>query len=293
MTENKKPSALVIIFGATGDLANRKLFPSLFQLYKKERLSEHFAVVGVARRSITTEQFRETVCRSVKNGSGDKELLERFSSHFYYLSHDVGKGGSFGELKKLADELDGKYQLGGNRIFYLAMAPEFFGPIALRLKEDGLTEVKGYKRLVIEKPFGHDLPSAQALNKEIREAFTEDQIYRIDHYLGKQMVQNIEVIRFANAIFEPLWNNRFISNIQITSSETLGVEDRGRYYDHSGALRDMVQNHMLQMVALLAMEPPIKLTTDDIRSEKVKVLRALRPISHDEVDQYFVRGQYG
>lgn len=292
MTENKKPSALVIIFGATGDLANRKLFPSLFQLYKKERLSEHFAVVGVARRSITTEQFRETVCRSVKNGSGDKELLERFSSHFYYLSHDVGKGGSFGELKKLADELDGKYQLGGNRIFYLAMAPEFFGPIALRLKEDGLTEVKGYKRLVIEKPFGHDLQSAQTLNSQIRRAFSENEIFRIDHYLGKEMVQNIEVIRFANAIFEPLWNNRFISNIQITTSETLGVEERGRYYEKSGALRDMVQNHILQMVALLAMEPPIRLNTEEIRAEKVKVFRAMRPISERKVNEFFVRGQY-
>jgi glucose-6-phosphate 1-dehydrogenase len=177
-------------------------------------------------------------------------------------------------------------------MFYLAMAPEFFGTIASNLKAEGLTDTAGWKRLVIEKPFGHSLPTAKELNEEIREAFHESEIYRIDHYLGKEMVQNIEVIRFANALFEPLWNNRYISNIQITSSEVLGVEDRGRYYESSGALRDMVQNHMLQMVALLAMEPPIKLNPEEIRSEKVKVLRALRQIDQSEVDQYFVRGQY-
>ncbi|MCY8447128.1 glucose-6-phosphate dehydrogenase, partial [Bacillus spizizenii] len=196
------------------------------------------------------------------------------------------------ELNVLLNQLEDTYQIPNNRMFYLAMAPEFFGTIAKTLKSEGVTATTGWSRLVIEKPFGHDLPSAQALNKEIREAFTEDQIYRIDHYLGKQMVQNIEVIRFANAIFEPLWTNRYISNIQITSSESLGVEDRARYYEKSGALRDMVQNHIMQMVALLAMEPPIKLNTEEIRSEKVKVLRALRPIAKDEVDEYFVRGQY-
>jgi glucose-6-phosphate 1-dehydrogenase len=190
-------------------------------------------------------------------------------------------------------DLDSDYATNGNRIFYLAMAPEFFGTIATNLKSEGLTETDGWKRLVIEKPFGHNLPSAKDLNEEIRQAFDESEIYRIDHYLGKEMVQNIEVIRFANALFEPLWNNRYISNIQITSSEVLGVEDRGRYYESSGALRDMVQNHMLQMVALLAMEPPIKLNPEEIRSEKVKVLRAMRKIGPDDVEDYFVRGQYG
>lgn len=173
------------------------------------------------------------------------------------------------------------------------MAPEFFGPIALHLKSDGLTEVKGFKRLVIEKPFGKSLESAKELNQQIRTAFSEEEVYRIDHYLGKEMVRNIEVIRFANAIFEPLWNNRYISNIQITSSEILGVEERGRYYETSGALRDMVQNHMMQMVALLAMEPPIRLTTDEVRSEKVRVFRSLRRVESNEINDYFVRGQYG
>jgi glucose-6-phosphate 1-dehydrogenase len=290
---NMNPKSLIVIFGATGDLAKRKLFPSIYQLYKKGKLSEEFAVVGVARRPLSNDEFRNYVRQSVENALNQELSDQRFVSHFYYHPFDVTDTASYQQLKSLLEQLDETYHVDGNRIFYLAMAPEFFGTITSRLKSEGLTATSGWKRLVIEKPFGHDLRSAQKLNEEIRQSFSENEIYRIDHYLGKEMVQNIEVIRFANAIFEPLWNNRFISNIQITSSETLGVEDRGRYYDRSGALRDMVQNHMLQMVALLAMEPPIKLTTDDIRSEKVKVLRALRPISHDEVDQYFVRGQYG
>ncbi|TXK88844.1 glucose-6-phosphate dehydrogenase, partial [Parageobacillus sp. SY1] len=242
---------------------------------------------------LSNDEFRNYVRQSVENALNQELSDQRFVSHFYYHPFDVTDTASYQQLKSLLQQLDEIYHVDGNRIFYLAMAPEFFGTITSRLKSEGLTATNGWKRLVIEKPFGHDLQSAQQLNEEIRQSFSENEIYRIDHYLGKEMVQNIEVIRFSNAIFEPLWNNRFISNIQITSSETLGVEDRGRYYDHSGALRDMVQNHMLQMVALLAMEPPIKLTTDDIRNEKIKVLRALRPISHEEVDQYFVRGQYG
>jgi glucose-6-phosphate 1-dehydrogenase len=285
-------TSLIMIFGATGDLAKRKLFPSIFRLYERGKLDK-FAVIGVARRPLSNEEFQQNVVDSVKSALGDDKNLDEFVSHFYYQSLDVDDSGSYTDLKKLADQIDDHYDLEGNRIFYLAMAPQFFGPIALHLKSDGLTDVKGYKRLVIEKPFGHDLESAKELNKQIRTAFAEEEIYRIDHYLGKEMVRNIEVIRFANAIFEPLWNNRYISNIQITSSEVLGVEERGRYYESSGALRDMVQNHMLQMVALLAMEPPISLTTDEIRSEKVRVFRALRQIEGDEVNEYFVRGQYG
>jgi glucose-6-phosphate 1-dehydrogenase len=289
---NEKPTALIMIFGATGDLAKRKLFPSLYQLYKKGNINR-FAVIGVARRSITTEQFQRNVKDSILSANNIHENIDEFVSRFVYHSHDVTDSNSYEVLNKLANELDERYHLEGNRIFYLAMAPEFFGTIAEHLKKDGLTNVKGFKRLVIEKPFGHDLESARKLNKQIRTAFSESEIYRIDHYLGKEMVQNIEVIRFANAMFEPLWNNRYISNIQITSSEVLGVEERGRYYERSGALRDMVQNHMLQMVALLAMEPPIRLTTEEIRSEKVRVLRALRKIEGDDVAKYFVRGQYG
>ena len=292
MSNEQNPRSIIVIFGATGDLAKRKLYPSIYRLYKNGSISENFAVVGVARRPLSHEDFRENVEKSVKEASTNHEHIEEFSSHFYYHPFDVTSSESYQQLKDLLHNLDGDYHTEGNRIFYLAMAPEFFGTIASNLKSEGLTDTDGWKRLVIEKPFGHNLPSAQKLNDELREAFSEKEIYRIDHYLGKEMVQNIEVIRFANAIFEPLWNNRYISNIQITSSETLGVEDRGRYYESSGALRDMVQNHMLQMVSLLAMEPPIKLTPEEIRSEKVKALRALRQIPENEVDDYFVRGQY-
>ncbi|WAA13841.1 glucose-6-phosphate dehydrogenase [Fervidibacillus halotolerans] len=292
MIENKAPASLILLFGATGDLAKRKLYPSLFSLYEKGWLSNRFAVVGVARRLKGDEDFRHWVKDSIRTFGKPSARLEEFISHFYYQSHDVSDSSSYIQLKKLVDRLDETYSLEGNRVFYLAMSPEFFGTVATHLKEDGLTETKGFKRLVIEKPFGHDLQSAIKLNNQIRKAFLEEEIYRIDHYLGKEMVQNIEVIRFANAIFEPLWNNRYISNIQVTSSEILGVEDRARYYDKNGALRDMVQNHMMQIVSLLAMEPPIRLTTDEIRSEKVKVLRALRKIKPEEVHRFFVRGQY-
>lgn len=292
MNTQEQPKSIIVIFGATGDLAKRKLFPSIYRLIQNEKIGKEFAVVGVGRRPWSNDEFRLNVADSIQTATKESTELDDFTSHFYYHPFDVTNPSSYLELNDLLDSLDGTYQTEGNRIFYLAMAPEFFGIIAQNLKKEGLTATNGWSRLVIEKPFGHDLPSAETLNQEIREAFNEDQIYRIDHYLGKEMVQNIEVIRFANALFEPLWNNRYISNIQVTSSEVLGVEDRGRYYEKSGALRDMVQNHMLQMVALLAMEPPIKLTTNEIRSEKVKVLRALREVKEDEVTEYFIRGQY-
>lgn len=293
MDNKLQPKVVMVIFGATGDLAKRKLFPSIYRLYQHGKISRNFAVVGLARRSWTDEVLQENVKKSVTDAIGHQEDLDEFASHFYYQPFDVTNDASYDGLNELIGNLEGKYDTEGNRIFYLAMAPDFFGTIAGKLKEHGLKDSQGWSRLVIEKPFGHDLDSAKELNSQLQEAFDENQIYRIDHYLGKQMVQNIEVIRFANGIFEHLWNNRFISNIQITSSETLGVEERARYYDNSGAARDMVQNHILQMVALLAMEPPISLTTDEIRSEKIKVLRALRTIDPVEVGDYFVRGQYG
>lgn len=291
--QNDSPKSILVIFGATGDLANRKLLPSIYRLYKSGKISEDFAVVGVARRPLSTDNFRENVKKSISHVEGEEQEEETFASHFYYQPFDVTDLSSYHELNDLLHTLDGRHNTEGNRVFYLAMAPEFFGTIASNLRSEGLTSTSGWSRLVIEKPFGRDFNSAKELNEQIRHAFNEDQIYRIDHYLGKEMVQNIEVLRFANAIFEPLWNNQHIRNIQITSSETLGVEERGRYYESSGALRDMVQNHMLQMLALLAMEPPIRLTADEIRSEKVKVLRALRTMTEDEVENYFVRGQYG
>ncbi|UXR68710.1 MULTISPECIES: glucose-6-phosphate dehydrogenase [unclassified Staphylococcus] len=290
-THNHIP-ALITIFGATGDLSHRKLFPSLFHLFQQDNLDDRIAIVGIGRRDLTVDEFRSQVKASIQAHVQNTENLDKFMQHVFYQKLDVNNEESYNELLTLSNDLDKQFSLEGNRLFYLAMAPQFFGVVTDYLKASGLTKTTGFKRLVIEKPFGTDLKSAEALNKQIRRSFKEEEIFRIDHYLGKDMVQNIEVLRFSNAMFEPLWNNKYISNIQITSSEVLGVEDRGGYYESSGALKDMVQNHMLQMVALLAMEPPISLHSDDIRSEKVKVLKSLNILEHDEVRHNFVRGQY-
>ena len=289
--------AVFYLFGATGDLAKRKLFPALFSLYKEGKLAEDFAVIGLARRPRTNEQFRSDLYESISEfcryKPTDSELWNRFAQHFVYMSLDIHNPDGFRELNKLSDELDEKFGIPGNRLFYLALAPELFGPVSFNLREGGLLESKGWHRLVIEKPFGYDLPSAQLLNEQLSQVFREEEIFRIDHYLGKEMVQNIEVIRFANAFFEPLWNNKHIANVQITLSETVGVEDRGGYYDKSGALRDMGQNHMLQMLTMIAMEPPSRQHPEDIRDEKVKVLRSLRRFaSSDDVRKNVIRGQY-
>lgn len=286
------PKAVIIIFGATGDLANRKLYPSIYRLYRNGKLSENFAVIGVARRPLTNEDFRNNIKKSIAEFKDDNIDPDHFASHFHYNPFDAEDLTHYQKLNNFINELDEKHETGGNRLFYLAMAPNFFGTIAANLNSEGLTNTVGWSKLIIEKPFGHNYETAQKLNNQIRQAFTEDQIYRIDHYLGKEMVKNIEIIRFANSLFEPLWNNQYIANIQVTSSEILGVEERGRYYDGSGALRDMVQNHMLQIVSLLAMEPPAKLHPDDIRYEKIKVLRSLKPLSTEAVDDHFIRGQY-
>lgn len=288
---------LLYIFGATGDLAKRKLFPAIYSLYREGRLGEDFAVIGVARRERTNEQFREEVFQSISEFARYKaendDNWSRFAEHFEYKPMNINDLQQYEELKALSDQLDRKFSLNGNRLFYLALAPELFGPVASNLKSGGMLNTDGWQRLVIEKPFGYNLPSANLLNEQIRKVFREEQIFRIDHYLGKEMVQNIEVLRFANAFFEPLWNNKHIANVQITLSETVGVEERGGYYDKSGALRDMVQNHALQMVAMMAMEPPSRLHPEDIRDEKVKVIRSLRKYSNaDEVRKHVVRGQY-
>ncbi|ANZ33311.1 glucose-6-phosphate dehydrogenase [Staphylococcus carnosus] len=292
-TKRKHIPCLITIFGATGDLSHRKLFPSLFHLYQQDNLDQHVAIIGIGRRDYSNDEFRKQVKASIQAHVKDTKHLDQFMEHVFYFKHDVSDEQSYDELLQFSNKLDSEFGLEGNRLFYLAMAPNFFGVVTDYLKSSGLTKTRGFKRLVIEKPFGSDLASAEKLNKQIRKSFKEEEIYRIDHYLGKDMVQNIEVLRFANAMFEPLWNNKYISNIQVTSSEVLGVEDRGGYYETSGALKDMVQNHMLQMVALLAMEPPISLNSADIRAEKVKVLKSLHPLGAEDVRTNFVRGQYG
>jgi len=234
----KMEGAVIYLFGATGDLAKRKLYPALFSLYKEGKLAEDFAVVGLARRPRTDEQFRADVLASIQEfcryKPDDEELWSRFEKHFVYMSLDIHNLEGFRELVALTQRLEAQFEIPGNRLFYLALAPELFGPVSFNLREGGLLETAGWHRLVIEKPFGYDRESARELNAQITQVFREEEIYRIDHYLGKEMVQNIEVIRFANAFFEPLWNNKHIANVQISLAETVGVEDRGGYYDNPG-----------------------------------------------------------
>ncbi|MBN3525406.1 glucose-6-phosphate dehydrogenase [Paenibacillus apiarius] len=289
--------AVFYIFGATGDLARRKLFPAIYSLYREGKLGERFAVIGLARRERTNDQFREDVRASIdefcRYPIQNEEEWSGFAKHFEYKPLDINNVEGFRELLVQTEHIEREYNIPGNRLFYLALAPELFGSVSHNLREGGMLDSAGWHRLVIEKPFGYDLRSAQKLNEEIRQVFKEEEIYRIDHYLGKEMVQNIEMIRFANAFFEPLWNNKHIANIQISLSETVGVEERGGYYDHAGALRDMAQNHMLQMLTMIAMEPPSRLHPEDIRDEKVKVLRSLRQYhTGEEVRRNVVRGQY-
>lgn len=291
------PGAVFFIFGATGDLARRKLFPAIYSLYREGKLTHDFAVIGVARRPRTQEEFRidvkESILEFCRYQAGDESEWNEFVQHFEYKSLDINNIDGFRELRAQTEAIEEKFHIPGNRMFYLALAPELFGSVSFNLKAGGMLDSQGWNRLVIEKPFGYNLESAETLNGQIREVFKEEEVYRIDHYLGKEMVQNIEVIRFANAFFEPLWNNKHIANIQITLGETVGVEERGGYYDNAGALRDMGQNHILQLLTMIAMEPPSRLLAEDIRDEKVKVLRSLRPYaSPDEVRSHVVRGQY-
>lgn len=237
--------------------------------------------------------MKESILEFCRYKAGEESEWNEFVQHFEYKSLDINNIDGFRELRAQTEVLEEKFSIPGNRMFYLALAPELFGSVSFNLKAGGMLDSTGWNRLVIEKPFGYNLESAEQLNEQIRQVFKEEEIYRIDHYLGKEMVQNIEVIRFANAFFEPLWNNKHIANIQITLGETVGVEERGGYYDHAGALRDMGQNHILQLLTMIAMEPPSRLLAEDIRDEKVKVLRSLRPYAtSDEVRENVVRAQY-
>ena len=287
----QEQKVLITFFGATGDLASRKLYPALFRLFQKGFIRNHFAVIGTARREWTDEHFREVVVKSVQSLTEDVNQAEEFASHFYYQAHNVTDTHHYVVLKELSEKLDQQYGIEGNRIFYLAMAPSFFGTITQHLKDEALLTNHGYNRLIIEKPFGKDYESAQILNEQLRHSFDENQIYRIDHYLGKEMIQNITAVRFANRVFETMWNRDHIDNVQITLAEQVGVEERGGYYETSGALRDMVQNHILQILALVAMEPPQSF--EAVRQNKINVLEQLRHYSPEEVSKNFVRGQYG
>lgn len=288
----KNTNALFIIFGATGDLASRKLYPALYQLYTKNFLSDNFAVIGTARREWADEYFQNIVKEAVEDGADSEEDAEKFSKHFYYQSHNVKDTAHYTKLKSLADSLDDKYSINGNRVFYLSMSPNLFGVITKHLHTEELITKDGFNRVIIEKPFGFDYDSSKELNDEIAETFTPDQIFRIDHYLGKEMAQNILALRFSNPLFENIWDNSSISNVQITLNENLGVGERGGYYDSSGALKDMAQNHILQIFSLLAMEPPTAFNAEEVSKQKVKALNSLKLVDKANIKDYIVRGQY-
>lgn len=291
-------SALMVIFGGTGDLTNRKLIPALYNLVYDKRLPKHFAIIAVGRKDMDNEQYQKEIFEQLKKYSRneiDEALWEKLSCLIYYFKLNFTKQAGYEKLGVFLRELDDTYQTRGNRLFYLAVAPELFETIVMYLRKSGMAaETKSsWRRLVIEKPFGKDLKTARLLNGKLREVFQEDDIYRIDHYLGKEMIQNIMVLRFCNLVFESLWNNQFIDNIQISLSEKHGVGTRGGYYEQSGAMRDMVQNHLLQIVSLVAMEAPINLTPDAIRMEKLKVLNSIESFSLQSLKNNIVFGQYG
>jgi glucose-6-phosphate 1-dehydrogenase len=288
----------MMIFGAAGDLTRRKLIPALYNLAKNQLLSREFAVVGVARSQISTDDFRKKISDEIKQFATDTvepDIWEWFIRRLYYLSGDFNDKNLYLRIKDLLEKVDKDHATHGNRLYYMATAANYFGPVIEQLAAVGLLEQNGqhWRRIIIEKPFGHDLESARALNRELLRVVDEKQIYRIDHYLGKETVQNILAFRFANGIFEPIWNRRYIDHIQISVAETVGVEQRGGYYDQAGALRDMVPNHIMQLISLTAMEPPVSFRADAVRDEQAKILHAIQPLSSEEVLSKTVRGQYG
>ena len=287
------PPQCLVIFGASGDLTHRKLIPALFELYRQRRLPSEFAVLGCARRPWSDEEFRARMAEAMADQiSADGQAWAGFSAGLFYEPADLSDPASIVKLGSRLERLDRERATRGNRTFYLSVSPSFYGSGTRALAAAGLLADSERSRVVIEKPFGTDYASAQALNKVVQACAKENQIFRIDHYLGKETVQNILVLRFANTIFEPIWNRNYISNVQITAAETVGVEERAGYYETSGALRDMVQNHLTQILALTAMEPPGRFDAEAIRNEKAKVLQAARLANESEPWTCCVRGQY-
>ncbi len=292
---------IMVVFGATGDLTRRKLIPALYHLEKENLLPENFAFVGVAIDQLSRDEFRSRISdclNSPDEGEAsevvDEQSLSSLLNRTEYIMGDFGNPDTYQELKGRLSDLDAQFGTAGNRLFYFAVAPGFFSVVAKQLGAAGLlTEENGWRRAVVEKPFGHDYDSSQALNKDLLSVLQEHQIYRIDHYLGKETVQNLMVFRFANGIFEPIWNRRYVDHVQITVAESVGVEQRGSYYESAGALRDMVPSHIFQLIAFTAMEPPVSFDADAVRNEQIKIMNAIPPMTPEEVLQRTVRGQYG
>jgi glucose-6-phosphate 1-dehydrogenase len=289
----------VILFGASGDLAKRKVIPAMYDLAQHNSLGERYAIVGFARTPMTDETFRTTIGEAAKTisevGPIDPAKWNDFSSNLYYSAGEYADLNSYAQLAKRLAEIDAEKKLGGNRLFYLSTPPEVYPDIVQQLGRAGLarpTNPNSWVRIIIEKPFGRDLASARELNKIVLNVFEEKQVYRIDHYLGKDTVQNLLVLRFGNGIFEPLWNRNYVDHVQITAAETLGVERRGGFYETAGALRDMIQSHVLQLTSLTAVEPPASFDATAVRNEKLKVLQSIRPYDLEMVAQSVVRGQY-
>ena len=288
----------VVIFGASGDLAKRKLIPALYRLVQERLLPAEFAIVGLGRTAMTDEEFRDRMRAAVvefsESKAVDEEVWRSFAAGMRFLPSNIERPECYGELARMLEGADAERGTQGNRLFYLSVAPEFYAEAVRRLGEAGLTrQDKGWARVIIEKPFGTSLESARELNRQILRHLDESQIYRIDHYLGKETVQNLLVFRFANGIFEPMWNRQYIDHVQVTNAETVGVEGRGGYYEKSGVVRDMIQNHVFQVLSLVAMEPPASLSAEAVRDEKVKAMRAAREFTPERVRLECVRGQYG
>ena len=287
----------LVIFGASGDLTQRKLIPALLSIYQRGQLSEGFFILGCGRSQLTDQAFRATLASALKEEDKPRPMIDLFLKRCYYISGSYDDLELYKKLSRKLKELEGKYPTHGRKVFYLSTPPSLFPVIVERLGAEDMTsedrEKDRWVRVIVEKPFGHDLKSAVDLDNQLYKVLNENQLYRIDHYLGKETVQNILMFRFANAVFEPIWNRRYVDHVQITVAETLGVEHRAGYFEQAGQLRDMFQNHMMQMLALVAMEPPSSFDADRVRDEKLKLLRSIRPFALDDLERYIVRGQYG
>ncbi len=297
-TAQPAPPCVMVIFGAGGDLAKRKLFPALYHLMADGLLADNFQIIAVDRRDRGVDTYREHIDESARQFVADNssdELWQELLQRIHYLNGDFREADTYDRMSALLDELERDHHTGGNCLYYLATPPAFFGDIATQLQAAGLAQASDnqWRHLVVEKPFGRDLESARALNKTLQAAFNEDQIYRIDHYLGKETVQNILMYRFANSTVEPIWNRRYIDHVQITVAESIGVGSRGGYYDQAGALRDMLPNHLLALLSTVTMEPANALDGNAVRDEQAKILRAIQPVSPEQVLTQVVRGQYG